>query len=472
MQSVIEFLRQLIAVNAIIVQFVYGLAFFILGLAIALQSRHSSRLDLARSLGWLAAFGFVHAFVEWGDLFIPLQTTYLSPPFIRGLENLHLLLLGISFACLLEFGVALLEPLEHPAWLHGVAAGTLAAWFFVAFFPLRSWIQAFQAWYNAGNALARYFIGLPGGLLAAYALRKHTYQRIVPMNVPHIVRAMQTAGVSLAVYAVAAGVLVPPVGFFPGNWLNADTFSRVFVITPPIIRSLIGLVIAVSTIRALEIFDVETARQIEAIEEQQLLAAEHERIGRELHDGALQKVYTAGLLIQSAQKLAPAESPLEGRLATAVAVLDDAIVDLRKNLGRLRTAKSYAVPLTQGLSDLAADPRFGSLVKIRLDLDLPTSEGYSSEQSSHILAIVQEALANTVRHAHARHVAIRARRVDGRLMLAVEDDGTGLPEQIREGHGLRNMRDRAALLRGRLEVRPLEKGASVILDIPWEAAGQ
>ncbi len=465
----VEFIRNLISVNTIIVQFVYGLAFFVLGLAIALQSRHSSHLDLARSLTWLAAFGFVHAFVEWGDLFIPLQAEYLSPDFITALHYLHLLLLGISFACLFEFGVALLEPLEHPEWLHITAAGLLATWFFVTFFPLRSGIKDFQAWHNTTNALARYFIGLPGGLLSAYALRKHIYQRILPMNVPHIVRSLRMAGISLAVYAVATGLLVPPVSFFPGNWLNADTFSRVFIITPPIVRSLIGLVIAIFTIRALEIFDVETARQIEAIEEQQILANERERIGRELHDGAIQKVYTAGLLVRSAQNLAAAESPLEGRLATAVGVLDDAIVDLRQNLGELYTSKPGAVPLEQALRDLAADPRFGSLVKIDLDLDLPSSQEYSPERSAHILAIVQEALANSVRHARARHIRIQARQVDRRLMLAIQDDGAGLPQQVVEGHGLHNMRDRAALLHGRLQVRPMEKGTSVILDIPWEA---
>ena len=464
----VEFLRNLISVNAIIVQFVYGLAFFVVGLAIALQSRHSSHLDLARSLTWLAAFGFVHAFVEWGDLFIPLQAAYLNPDFIRALEYFHLLLLGISFACLFEFGVALLEPLEHSERLHITAAGLLATWFFVTFYPLRSSIQDFQSWYNTGNALARYFIGLPGGLLAAYALRKHSYQRILPMNVPNILRALRTAGISLAVYALAAGLLVPPVNFFPGNWLNADSFSRVFIITPPIVRSLIGLVIAVTTIRALEIFDVETARQIEAIEEQQILANERERLGRELHDGAIQKVYTAGLLVQSAQKLAGAESPLEGRLATAVGVLDAAIVDLRQNLGELRSSKPSAVPLEEALRDLAADPRFGSLVKIDLDLDLPALQEYSPERTSHILAIVQEALANSVRHAQSRHVRIQARQVDRRLMLAVQDDGAGISQQVVEGHGLHNMRDRAALLHGRLEVRPLEKGTSVILDIPWE----
>lgn len=465
----VEFLRNLFAVNIIIIQFVYGLTFFILGLAIALQSRHSSHLDLARSLTWLAAFGFVHAFVEWGDLFIPLQSTYLSPDFITALQYLHLLLLGISFACLFEFGVALLEPLEHPEWLHITSAGLLATWFFVTFFPLRSWIEQFQSWYNTGNALARYFIGLPGGLLSAYALRKHIYQRILPLNVPHIVRSLRTAGISLAVYALATGLLVPPVSFFPGNWLNADSFSRVFIITPPIVRSLIGVVIAISTIRALEIFDVETARQIEAIEEQRILADERERIGRELHDGAIQKVYTAGLLVRSAQNLAEPESPLQGRLATAVGVLDDAIADLRQNLGELQASKPSAEPLGKALRDLATDPRFGSLVKIEVDLELPPSEEFSPERSSHILAIVQEALANSVRHAQARHIRIHARRVDQRLILAIQDDGAGVPQQVVEGHGLRNMRDRAALLHGRLEVRPMEKGTSVVLDIPWEA---
>jgi len=466
---VIEFLRDLISVNTIIIQFVYGLAFFVLGLAIALQSRHSSHLDLARSLTWLAGFGFVHAFVEWGDLFIPLQAAYLSPDFITALQYFHLLLLGISFACLFEFGVALLEPLEHPSWLHITSAGLLATWFFITFFPIRSWIRDFQSWYNTGNALVRYFIGLPGGLFSAYALRKHIYQRILPMNVPHIVRSLRIAGISLAVYALASGLLVPPVSFFPGNWLNADTFSRVFIITPPIVRSLIGLVIGISTIRALEIFDVETTRQIEAIEEQRILSDERERIGRELHDGAIQKVYTAGLLVRSAQKLTSLESPLEGRLATAVGVLDDAIVDLRQNLGELYSSKLSVVTLELALRDLATGPRFGSLVKIDLDLAISSLEGYSPEGSSHILAIVQEALANSVRHARARHIRIHARQVDRRLMLAIQDDGAGIPQQVVEGHGLRNMRDRAALLHGRLEVRPMEKGTSVILDIPWEA---
>jgi hypothetical protein len=64
--------------NREIILFVYGLVFFLLGFAVILQTRRSSRLELARSLRWLAAFGITHGFYEWGDLFIPIQGEYLN----------------------------------------------------------------------------------------------------------------------------------------------------------------------------------------------------------------------------------------------------------------------------------------------------------------------------------------------------------------------------------------------------------
>src|SRR5512136_635564 len=108
----IEFVRNFFTVNQEIIYFVYGLTFFIMGLAIALQSRHSSQLELARSLNWLAAFGFLHGFHEWGDLFIPLQSEYLASGVIQVLHYFHLILLSTSFICLYGFGLALLEPLK------------------------------------------------------------------------------------------------------------------------------------------------------------------------------------------------------------------------------------------------------------------------------------------------------------------------------------------------------------------------
>jgi signal transduction histidine kinase len=48
----------------------------------------------------------------------------------------------------------------------------------------------------------------------------------------------------------------------------------------------------------------------------------------------------------------------------------------------------------------------------------------------------------------------------------VNDDGIGISERVRGEYGLRNMRDRASLLHGHLEVEKLDKGTSITLDIP------
>ena len=461
-------LRDLFAINHDIILFVYGLVFFVLGLAIALQSRRYSRLELARSLSWLAAFGITHGLHEWGDLFIPIQQAYLSAPAVQLLNVIQLALLAVSFACLFEFGAALLRPFGRARWLRGVSAGLLLVWVLLSFFVLLPFLPNLDTWHHTANALARYFIGFPGGLLAAFGLRQQALQRIAPLNVPHIVNTLRTAGLTLALYAVFGGLIPPPVAFFPGNALNVESFQQVVGVPPMVFRSLIGLVLAVGIIRALEVFEVETARMIEAMEQQQILAAERERIGRELHDGAIQTVYTAGLLVESARKLAGPDSPAAPRLDKAMAVLNDAIRDLRRSLGDLRAAPS-GEPLPAALRRVADDPRFRSLVDVTLELDLPAADSLSPVRTDHVVAIMGEALSNIVRHARARQVTITAARADGRLVMTIQDDGIGLPRDPHAGYGLRNMRDRARLLGGRLEiVSAAGKGASVRLDVPWE----
>jgi signal transduction histidine kinase len=341
-------IHEFVTLNRDIILFVYGLTFFILGLAIAFQSRHYSRLDLARSLSWLAAFGLLQGLYEWGELFSPVQEAYLSVQGIKILHGLHLVFLTASFACLFEFGVTLLRPLDRGRWLKHAAAVLFTGWALLAFGVLLRLIPDFFVWHNTAEALAGYFIGFPGGLLAAYGLRQQTFKRIAPLNVPHIVTMLRVAGIALALYAFFGGLIPPPVPFFPGNAFNSVTFAQLVGVPLEIVRSIIGLVLAYTFIRALEIFDVETARRIEAMEQQQILAAERDRIARDLHDGVIQKVYTAGLMVESAQQQAAPESAVANRLTTAITVLNDAIGDLRRNISELHTvttSESLAIAL-------------------------------------------------------------------------------------------------------------------------------
>ena len=382
------------------------------------------------------------------------------------LYNFHLLLLAISFACLFEFGISLLPTLGW--WLRRVPALLLAVWLVAAFVVLPIRAPEPPAWHNAANALARYLIGFPGALLAAYALRRQAMTRIAPLNMPHIVNTLRVAGVALALYAILGGLIAPPVSFLPGSIINAAVIERAVGVPLAVFRSLLGLMMAVAIIRALEVFDLETARLIEGMEQAQILAAERERLARELHDGVIQTVYTAGLLVESAQKTAPPESPLAARLQQAETALNDAILDLRRNLGELRTPSS-GESLAGALRRVAQDDRYQSLVDVSLDLALPEAESLSPARTDHVMAIVREALSNVVRHARARRVNIAARHNGSRLVLTIKDDGAGLTHPHGDGYGLRNMRDRAHLLSGQLEVDGVSgKGTAVRLDIPWK----
>lgn len=461
-------IRIFFELNEPVIVFAYGLAFFTMGLAIALQSRSSSRLELARSLAWLAAFGIIHSLYEWGELFSPVHEAYLSPAGIEILHIVHLVFLSGSFVCLFEFGIALLRPMGKGQWLHGLTVVLLASYVVGILLVLPLLLPDPHDWHATADASARYLIGFPGGLLAAYGLREQAFRHIAPLEAPHIVRTLRIAGISLFLYAIFGGLLPPPAPLFPADRVNTETFTQAVGVPPLVFQSLIGLALAVATIRALEIFEVEVEHRIERIEQQQIQAAERGRIARDLHDSTIQTAYTAGLLVDSARKLAEPESQIAVRLERAVGALNEVIRDLRRNLGELRSPPSE-VGLVAALQRLASDPRYRSLVEIDLDLQLAPNRALAPARQEHVLAIVNEALSNVVRHARARQVRLAARQADGRLQVSIADDGVGFAGSPGEGFGLRNMHERARLLGGDLRVDGARgRGVTVHLDVPVE----
>ena len=467
-----EVIHTFFEINRSILYFIYGLSFFVLGLATALQSRQYSRLDLARTLKWLAAFGLLHGIHEWGDVFIPIQQGYVSNFSYRMLHRLHLIILGVSFACLMEFGVALLRTLDYPEWLHVVPGGILALWFFFTFFPLTVRYSEFMSWHDTTNALARYFIGFPGSMLAAYALRAHAFQRIKSLHVPFIMRMLRFTGIGLFLYGMFSGLVTPAVPFFPGNVLNYATVERWLIFPVPVFRTLIGFGMTITVIRVLEIFDVEIDRMFQEMEQERIRAAERNRLSRELHDGVIQKVYTAGLLVESAHRIAETQPErVSNRLDRVESVLRDAVEDLRSNLVELYQP-SREQSLMEALESLIEDPRFQTFIDIKKELEIPRHVQLSPMRCDHVTAIVHEALNNVIRHAQASQVVLSG-QVDGdRLTIQVRDNGQGLPDDYEPGYGLRNMRDRARILGGKIKLHGGEDGGTrVTLEIPIEDDG-
>jgi signal transduction histidine kinase len=238
----------------------------------------------------------------------------------------------------------------------------------------------------------------------------------------------------------------------------------------PVFRSLLGLTLTLTMIHALEIFDLEVDRKLNEMEETEILAVERERLGRDLHDRSLQSVYAAGLVLKATmEKLhLPQDKTVLGGLDQAIQALDQAVNDIRQHIIELR-AQPTGLSLTEGLTKLLRDNALSSMAETDLTLDLPEDPPLSTSQVGHLLTVAREALSNVARHAHARHVQLSAQIKAEHLYLAVTDDGRGLPIDYVAGYGLRNIRDRARLLGGDLDIYSKPgRGTRLQLTIPWE----
>lgn len=457
--------------NYVIVLFIYGQVFFSMGLVIALQSWRHSRLALARTLKWLATFGILHGLHEWADVFIPLQARYLAPPAIDLLIFLQLILLAVSFACLFQFGVEMVRPLPG-RWIvvRLLPALLFVLWLGFASGPLLQLSVSSEEWLHQMSIGARYFIGLPGALVAAYGMVFQA-RLLGDLRQPRDTGAMLLlAAGALVAYGVLGGLIVVQAPFFPASIINQEWVLRMTGIPVQVFRSLSGLVLAFAIFRVLEVFQIELDRHILAMEEMQMLLADRERIGRELHDGTLQSIYAAGMLLSAAERDFKQDNSARALdyVQQSVHLMNQSVTDIRSYIGELRPQPTER-SLRNGLQELADSRHLRSLVDLELDLPVDSEIALSPSHIRHLLAIANEALSNVARHAQASQVHIRVSSDSVGICLEIADNGHGLPADHVQGYGLRNMQERTRLLDGTfaLASEPGE-GTTLQVRVPWK----
>ena len=197
------------------------------------------------------------------------------------------------------------------------------------------------------------------------------------------------------------------------------------------------------------------------------LVDERERIGRELHDGAIQAIFAIGMSLEGLA--ARTGDPLVAdRMRAVVAQLDGVIRDLRNYIYGLRPGIVAQQHLDQALRQLVDDFAQSSGVTAVSDID-PEVARALAPKSGDVVMLVAEALSNVGRHAQALTCRVTLRREGAAALLEVEDDGQGFDSAAprRDGQGLRNLSERAARLGGsaELETRPGE-GTAVRFTIP------
>ncbi len=186
-------------------------------------------------------------------------------------------------------------------------------------------------------------------------------------------------------------------------------------------------------------------------------AAEHERSrwARELHDESLQDLAGLKILLASARRGEPGEQ-LARVVDEAIDRLSGSIEALRGLIADLRPAALDQLGVTAALEGLAERTRSSSGVDLALTVELDDEQLGAADEvdvPSTIYRLVQEALANIVKHSGARHADIAVLQRDDAIEIVVRDDGDGFdPARPTRGFGLVGMRERIELARGRLEV--------------------
>lgn len=208
--------------------------------------------------------------------------------------------------------------------------------------------------------------------------------------------------------------------------------------------------------------------------EQMSILEDHDRIARDLHDLAIQRLFATGMTLQSAQRLVEHPEASE-RLARAIDDLDATIKIIRSTIFGLREREVSGVTpklrlrAVQAVEQAAQALGFAPAVRMEGLIDTDVPPGTADEA----LAVIGEALTNVARHAKARRAEVSLSAVEGVLTVLVTDDGVGVSEGGRRG-GLRNLAERAERLGGELCVSaagPTGRGTKLQWRVPLNGGG-
>ena len=209
----------------------------------------------------------------------------------------------------------------------------------------------------------------------------------------------------------------------------------------------------------------ELQRQAEEAEEQA-----RDRMAREIHDGIAQSIYALSLNIETCADLAEQEgSQLRERLKSLVPTAKKTLLETRHYIYDLK-------PLLSGEGDLASIAQsqvreFETVARMPVELSMNGDlQEVPVTVATGIYRILQEALANILKHSNASEVQVTLDINHGSLRLGVQDDGIGFdPSSGSLGYGLENMRQRAVELGGTFEISSSsEQGTCITVTAPQQ----
>jgi signal transduction histidine kinase len=476
-------------INLTIVFFIYGLAFFTMGLALLLESGRSPLLVERHALILLAVFGLLHGLHEWIEIYL-LQLTFLEQPLGLVVSWFRVGWLAVSFAPLLVFGFIDLRSKPYTY----VVMGLLGIYLVFYLSDIRAGDEEMVL---RADALARYLLAFPGGVMAGLSLLRRA-RLAQTRNQPDLGQRLLLASGGFFIYGLTQ-LFVPVVDFFPASLINSQLFLELFGFPIQVVRAVMALLILLGLLRAIQVVEAQRQDQLfaaqqarlEALEQvqQELVAREamrrellrhiviaqedeRSRIARELHDE------TAQILTAISLNLATLQRSVKGEANEII----DRLQNLSRNMSRgihnlvhdLRPAQLDDLGLVHALQYLAEQENKRTGLEVQFEVE-GKRQRLDKLVETVIFRVAQEALTNTRRHAEVESAQMSLNFSQASVMLRVQDAGRGFDPQEKpvapHGWGLAGMRERVESVGGELHIHAAPgEGTLVMVVIPVQEA--
>ncbi|NND02973.1 MAG: PAS domain-containing sensor histidine kinase [Acidimicrobiia bacterium] len=206
---------------------------------------------------------------------------------------------------------------------------------------------------------------------------------------------------------------------------------------------------------------VEAEIAISEADEWRAIIDDRQRIARDLHDTVIQDIFAAGMGLQALQR-GMVEDSMKAQLGSSVSHLDSVITRLRKvifNLTHGDESESLEKAANRVVREVVNDNAIDVSIRVT-----PDGAPLPARTQEHLLATLQEAVSNVIRHAEATNLHVRIDTTQGTCRLCVSDDGIGMPDAAatRPGFGLTNMMNRAQVLGGGCDITEPDAGGTMV----------
>jgi signal transduction histidine kinase len=255
-----------------------------------------------------------------------------------------------------------------------------------------------------------------------------------------------------------------------GKWNHASLRMPLHVVEPwwqqPLAHVGLGvLAVAIGALVTRRIVRQRLQRRLIELERRQELSNERRRIARDMHDVVGSRLTQLAVMheLYAQQGELPAEA--RDKLKELTRTAREAIASLDETVWAINPRNDTLEGLTDYLCHTATSYLQPLGITCRQDVQDAWPEVEVGAQKRHgLLNAFKEALQNVVKHADATVVTLTLGLVDHHLILALEDNGRGLPADLggREKDGLDNMSARLAELGGTCQVRPGSGGGTVV----------